>query len=88
MSTNKVTIGGSLSLSSNNTPTRIGQRVSTESDIINIPSPFVGQVVYVEEQDSFYYIKTLKSRKIGNFEIKDALVDQYEPLNDWIVVND
>ena len=70
-----------------NTPTRSGQRVATESDIANIPTPFVGAIIYIEDQDSFVYVKSLKSRKVGNFEIKDALIDQYENLSsNWIEV--
>lgn len=76
-----VLIGGSLTLSVNNEPTRVGQRVSTESDIANIPAPFIGLIVYIEDQDSFVYVKSLKSRKVGNFEIKNALVDEYKPLS-------
>lgn len=76
-----VLIGGSLALSINNEPTRVGQRVPTESDIANIPAPFIGLIVYIEDQDSFVYVKSLKSRKVGNFEIKNALVDEYKPLS-------
>lgn len=44
-------------------------------------------IIYIEDQDSFVYIKSLKSRKVGNFEIKDALIDQYENLSsNWIEV--
>lgn len=65
-------------MSSTNTPTREGQRVTTESDIANISSPFIGLIIYIEDQDSFVYVKSLKSKQIGNFEIKDALIDEYE----------
>lgn len=44
-------------------------------------------IIYIEDQDSFVYVKSLKSRKVGNFEIKDALIDQYENLSsNWIEV--
>ena len=44
-------------------------------------------IIYIEDQDSFVYIKSLKSRKVGNFQIKDALIDQYENLSsNWIEV--
>lgn len=49
--------------------------------IANIPAPFIGLIVYIEDQDSFVYVKSLKSRKVGNFEIKNALVDEYKPLS-------
>ena len=44
-------------------------------------------IIYIEDQGSFVYVKSLKSRKVGNFEIKDALIDQYENLSsNWIEV--
>lgn len=74
-------------MSNPNTPTREGQRISTESEVQNINAPFVGLIFYIEDQDNFYYVKSLKSRKVGNFEIKNALIDEYEPLtNNWIIV--
>lgn len=86
MSSN-ILLGGSISMKDTNTPTRSGQRIATESDIANIPTPFVGAIIYIEDQDSFVYVKSLKSRKVGNFEIKDALIDQYENLSsNWIEV--
>jgi hypothetical protein len=38
-------------MQSPNTPTREGQRVATESDITKINSPFIGLIIYVEDQD-------------------------------------
>lgn len=77
---NNVIIQGSLQLSGNDLPTRVGQRVESEDQIANIVAPFVGLVVYIKDQDSFVYVKSLKSKKIGNIEIKNALVDEYKPL--------
>ena len=76
----KVIMSGSVQMSSTNTPTREGQRVTTESEIANIPAPFIGLIVYIEDQDQFVYVKSLKSKKVGNFEIKNALVDEYKPF--------
>lgn len=74
-------------MSQANTPTRDGTRVKSESDIANIQLPYVGMVIYIEDDDTFVYVKSLKSRKIGNFEIKDALVDKYDLLTtNWIEV--
>lgn len=81
MSSN-ILLGGSLSMQDANTPTRTGQRVTTESEIANIISPFIGLIIYIEDQNKFVYVKSLKSKKIGILEIKDALVDEYEPLVD------
>lgn len=77
---NNVIIQGSLQLSGNDLPTRVGQRVESEDQIANIVAPFVGLVIYIKDQDSFVYVKSLKSKKIGNIEIKNALVDEYKPL--------
>lgn len=75
-----ILISGGLTLSVNNTPTRVGQRVRTESDIANIPAPFIGLIIYIEDQDQFVYVKSLKSQMYGSWEIKNALVDEYKPL--------
>lgn len=76
-----VSLGGSLSLTTNNTPTRVGERVATEAEIATIPAPYIGLVIYIEDKDQFVYVKSLKSKKIGSIEIKNALVDKYEPLS-------
>jgi hypothetical protein len=36
-------------MSTVNTPTREGQRVTTESDIVNIKTPYVGLIIYIED---------------------------------------
>lgn len=77
---NNVIMNGSITMSSTNTPTRKGQRISTESEISKVEAPFVGMIIYIEDQDSFVYVKSLKSDRIGNFEIKNALIDEYSPL--------
>lgn len=73
-------MSGTISMSSTNSPTREGQRVTTENEIVNISAPFIGLVIYIEDQDRFVYVKSLKNKKVGNFEIKDALVDEYAPF--------
>ena len=84
---NKVTMTGSITMSQVNTPTRDGTRVKSKSDISNVQLPHVGMIIYIEDDDSFIYVKSLKSRKIGNFEIKNALIDEEELLTtNWIEV--
>ena len=82
---NKVIVSGTLSMSATNAPTREGQRVATESEIAKIQAPFIGLVIYIEDQDRFVYVKSLKSSKVGNFEIKDALVDEYAEFSSGTV---
>ena len=79
MSSN-VIMSGSLQLSSTNTPTRDGQRVITESDIANIKTPYVGMIIYIEDADKYVYVKSLKSKMVGIFEILNAQVDQYHEV--------
>lgn len=76
-----VSLSGSIVQSSQDVPTRSGQRVETESEIANIGTPYRGMIIYIADQDSYVYVKTLKSKKIGRFEIKNALVDEYKPLS-------
>lgn len=73
-------MSGSLQLSSTNTPTRDGQRVITESDIANIKTPYVGMIIYIEDADKYVYVKSLKSKMVGTFEILNAQVDQYHEV--------
>ena len=73
-------MSGSLQLSSTNTPTRDGQRVITESDIANIKTPYVGMIIYIEDTDKYVYVKSLKSKMVGTFEILNAQVDQYHEV--------
>lgn len=82
-----VSISGSLSYTTNNTPTRVGQRVSTESEIPNIPAPFIGLIIYIEDQDKFVYVKSLKSKKVGLIEIKNAVIDEYNYFSSNDVAN-
>lgn len=75
-----IQLPGSIVQSNQDVPTRSGQRVETESEIASIGTPYRGMIIYIADQDSYVYVKTLKSKKIGNFEIKNALVDEYKPL--------
>ena len=79
MSSN-VLLSGSLAMSNTNTPTRAGQKVASESEIASIETPVIGMIIYIEDKDKFVYVKSLKSKKIGKIEIKNALIDEYEPL--------
>lgn len=74
---NEVLVSGSLQMSTINTPTREGQRVTTESDIVNIKTPYVGLIIYIEDQDKYVYVKSLKSKRVGNFEIQNAQISEY-----------
>lgn len=79
MSSN-ISIKGSLSLSQVNTPTRSGERVATESEISSIETPYIGMIIYIEDQDKYVSVKTLKSKKVGFKVVENAQVNTYEPL--------
>jgi hypothetical protein len=49
--------------------------VITESDIANIKTPYVGMIIYIEDADKYVYVKSLKSKMVGTFEILNAQVD-------------
>lgn len=74
---NEVLVSGSLQMSTVNTPTREGQRIATESDIVNIKTPYIGLIIYIEDQDKYVYVKSLKSKRVGNFEIQNAQINEY-----------
>ena len=80
MSNNNFIIDGSISLSTPNTPTRAGQRISSLAEIETIPTPSIGMIVFVEDIDKFIYVISLKSQKVGIFEIENAVIDEYEFL--------
>lgn len=76
-----ISINGSIAQSGQDVPTRTGQRVESESQIASISNPYRGMIIYIADSDSYVYVRTLKSKKIGNFEIKNALVDEYVPFS-------
>lgn len=51
-------IPNSLKINDYNKPTRVGELLENESDIINIPTPRVGMIVYVESNKKNYIIKS------------------------------
>ena len=76
-----IQLTGSIVQNGTDTPTRVGQRVETEEDIKNIGTPYRGMIIYIADQDSFVYVKTLKSKEIiPGVQVDQALVDEYVPL--------
>lgn len=61
-----------------NTPTRVGDRIATISEMSSIPQPWKGMLVYVEDEDLYYKVTALKAKKSGPISIPDAVVDTYE----------
>lgn len=80
---NNFIIDGSIVISNTDTPTRAGQRIASLNDLETVPNPFVGMLIFVEELDSFIYVKSLKSKKIGEFDVNNVEVDNYQLLIDY-----
>ena len=53
-------IKGSFTTTSTDTPLDIRTRVETEVDIMSIPKPYIGMIVYVKDTGKRFEILTLK----------------------------
>jgi hypothetical protein len=67
-----------LIIDQKNTPTRVGDRIANISEMQSIPNPWIGQLVYVEDEGLYYKVTALKAKKSGPISIPDAIVDTYE----------
>ena len=82
---NTLNVGGGILPGSTDTPGDVRTRVETEADIMNIPNPFIGMVVYVLDTGKRFEITKLKDKKSGFTTVKNALVDEYiefDPIKD------
>ena len=86
--TNTIQTEGSIRPKSIDTPLDIRTRVETEKDILSIPSPYIGMVVYVKDTGKRFEILTLKDKKVGIKIVKDGAVDTYrEIMCNFIIVD-
>ena len=86
--TNLTNFPGGLAPESADTPLDIRIRVETEADILSIPKPYIGMVVYVKDTGKRFEVLTLKDKKSGLKVIKNAAVDTYrEIISNFIIVN-
>ena len=76
----KIVVGGSLIPSGKIQPLDIRARIATISKVDTIEIPFVGLIFYVEDEEKFYVVKSLKAKKVAAITMPDMLVDEYEPL--------
>lgn len=76
--TNGIAVGKGLIIGQKNTPTRVGDRIATISEIESIPNPWKGMLVYVEDEGLYYIVTSLKAKKAGPITIADAMVDTYQ----------
>lgn len=72
---------GGLMPEASDTPIDIRTRVETEADILTIPKPYIGMVVYVKDTGKRYEVLTLKDKKQGFTVVKNAAVDTYRELS-------
>lgn len=77
---NALILGGGIKPSTKNTPGDIRTRINTIASVSEIPLPYIGMIFYVEDEQKFYVVKSLKSKKVGIIESADSMVDVYEPL--------
>ena len=77
---NASTSKGGFKPSTADTPLDIRTRVETEADIMNIPKPYIGMVVYVIDTGKRYEIISLKDVKSGLTTIKNGAVDEYREI--------
>lgn len=80
-STNVNKVFGSFAVSSTDTPLDIRQRVQTELDIMSIPNPWLGMIVYVEDTKKRYEVTKLKSVKLGMSMIENGAVADYQLID-------
>lgn len=77
---NAVSSTGGFKPSSTDTPLDIRARVETEADIMSIPKPFIGMIVYVRDTGKRYEVLSLKDIRAGVVTIKDGAVNEYREL--------
>ena len=77
---NAATSKGGFKPSTSDTPLDVRTRVETEADILNIPKPYIGMVVYVIDTGKRFEIISLKDVKSGLTTIKNGAVDEYREI--------
>lgn len=73
---NALTSSGGFKPSTKDTPIDIRSRVATETDILEIPNPYVGMIVYVQDTGKRFEVLTIKD--IQSDLSKVSRVDQYK----------
>ena len=76
--TRVTTFPGSLIPASANTPLDVRTVVETEVDIMSIPKPYIGMLIYVKDVGKRFEVLTLKDVKKGMTIIKNGAVNTYK----------
>lgn len=86
--TNAISISDGFIPSKIDTPLDERSRVKTFNEIADIPRPYVGMVIYVEDEDAYYSVKSLKAKNIGGIMVNNAQVNEVKPFGGGIIVVD
>ena len=77
---NAATSKGGFKPTASDTPLDVRTRVETEADIMSIPRPYIGMVVYVKDTGKRFEVISLKDVKSGMTTIKDGAVKEYREI--------
>lgn len=76
----KVIISGSLIPSTKNTPIDGRSRVATLNDLLTIELPYVGMIVYVEEEQQAYIVTSLAGKEINGVMVENMVINDVEEI--------
>jgi hypothetical protein len=62
------------------TPIDIRTRVETEADIVNIPKPYIGMVIFVKDTGKRFEVVSLKDAGTGMSIVKNGAVNEYKEI--------
>lgn len=77
---NAIITTGGIKPSCVDTPGDMRTRVKELKDMEDIPLPYIGMIVYCEENDSYYKINALKEKEVGFNVIENAAVASWVPI--------
>lgn len=71
---------GNLIPSTTDTPLDARIRINTISEIELIENPYIGMTFFVIENNTYYIVKSLKSKELNGQSVENALIDEFEVL--------
>ena len=86
--TNNTQISGSLRPKIANTPLDIRSVVETEADILSVPMPYIGMVIYAKDTGKRFEVLSLKDKRVGMKVVKDGTVDKYREIIGNFIIAD
>ena len=78
---NSLVLNGGIKPSVKNTPGDIRTRIANISEVELIPLPFVGMIFYVEDEQAFYVVKSLKGKQVGPIVVTESIVKKFKNEN-------